>query len=142
MSATTLTKEMLLAASKLGARLFRNNTGVAWMPAGRGSNVIKIKRAGMFQCHPGDVIVRKARPVKFGLAVGSPDLVGWSPLEITEDMVGKTVAIFTGAELKTENDQPTKEQLNFNAVVREHGGRAGIVRSHDDLIALLRNYTL
>ena len=142
MNETNLVKDLMKAASELGSRLFRNNVGMGWAPAGRASNVVHVKRAGMVNCHPGDVVVRKARPLHAGLCKGSSDLIGWSPLVITEEMVGKTVAVFTGAEVKTAKGRATDEQNNFVRVVSEHGGRARVIRTKDDLIALLDSHTL
>ena len=41
------------------------------------------------------------RPVQFGLARGSADLIGWTTRTITPDMVGQRVAVFTSIEVKT-----------------------------------------
>ena len=38
--------------------------------------------------------------VKYGLGLGSPDLVGWKTLEITPELVGTRVAVFVGIEVK------------------------------------------
>ena len=43
---------------------------------------------------------RTGRPVQFGLAKGSADIVGWTTKTITEDDVGKSYAIFTSIEVK------------------------------------------
>ncbi len=49
---------------------------------------------------------RTGRPVQFGLAKGSADIVGWTTKTITEDDVGKSYAIFTSIEVKNTNWPP------------------------------------
>lgn len=128
MSETDLMRRLQKRASSLGARLFRQNTGMAW--------VGKVERGpGNFRLAPGDVVIRNARPFHAGIT-GMSDLGGWSPLVITPDMIGATVAIYTQAEVK-ENARPTKEQLAWIKAVVNAGGRAGIVRSETDLIRIL-----
>lgn len=119
-----LMKELQIAATRLGARLFRQNVGLAWV--GRAE---KIARAKSVAVRPGDVLIRAARPFKAGIA-GMSDLGGWVPVTITEDMVGKTVAVYVQVEVK-DGARPTPEQLKWIDAVRAAGGLAGI--AHDDL---------
>jgi len=44
---------------------------------------------------------------------GSPDYVGWTETEITPDMVGKKVAIFTGIEVKSSCGTLTEQQIKW-----------------------------
>lgn len=96
-----------LYASKLGLRLFRNNVG-------------------LFTTNTG-------RKVRTGLCKGSSDLIGWTPITITQDMLGKTVAVFTAVECKTEKGRASKEQLNFIEQVKANGGFAVIARGEQDI---------
>jgi len=80
------------AAPALGVLLFRNNSGVA------------------------------RRRVRFGLAVGSSDLIG---LLVPS---GRFIAI----EVKSASGKPTEEQLAFLDAVRAAGGFGAIVRSLDE----------
>jgi hypothetical protein len=74
-----------------------------------------------------------ARRCVFGLAVGSSDLVGWHTVTITEDMIGKEVAIFTGIEVKRDDGGfVSQEQTKFGAAVRRSGGLWGIARNPDE----------
>ncbi len=115
-------------ASTLGARLFRQNTGMAWVgKADRGP--------GTFRLGPNDVVIRNARPFHAGIP-GMADLGGWSPLAITPDMVGQTIAIYTQVEVK-ENGRPTGEQIAWIDAVNAAGGRAGIARTETDLARIL-----
>lgn len=128
MSETDLMRRLQVRASQLGARLFRQNTGMAW--------VGKVERGpGTFRLEPGDVVIRNARPFHAGLP-GMSDLGGWVPVEVTAAMVGTTVAICAQVEVK-ENARPTPEQLAWIKAVNKAGGRAGIARSDRDLSDIL-----
>jgi hypothetical protein len=59
-------------------------------------------------------------------------LIGWTEKEITPEMVGRKVAIFTALEVKTPTGRASKEQINFIRVVREAGGIAGIARDGEE----------
>lgn len=115
---------LLKAASLIGARLFRQNTGVGWV--GR-----------MVSNSAGTVVLAGARPLHAGLCKGSSDVIGWTPVTITADMVGKKVAVFTALELKTAGVATTTEQANFVKAVRASGGFAQVVRSVDEGLAAL-----
>lgn len=108
-------RDIMLALSKLGARVFRNNVGIAKYQADNG------------QWHR----------VKYGLATGSSDVIGLTPVEITPDMVGRTIGVFTAIEVKAGRGRSTPEQDAFISMVRERGGIAGVARSVDDAVALL-----
>lgn len=116
-----LINPILMRASAMGARLFRQNTGMAW--------VGKVIRNGH------QTIVAEARPFHAGLCVGSSDLIGWTPVTITPDMVGKQVAVFTALEVKWGTTRNSKEQIAFIGKVKESGGIAAFVRSVDDAIS-------
>lgn len=102
------------------AALFRNDNGYAVM----GGDVKKNDDG------TADVIGGRWRP--YGLQPGSADLVGWTPVLVTPDMVGKTVAVFTSLEAKTENDTVKADQVNWARQVREDGGIAKIIRAQID----------
>lgn len=117
-------------ASKLGARLFRQNSGMAWV----GNKVIRGPNS-LFKLGPGDVLIRNARPFHAGHE-GMSDLGGWVPVEVTADMVGSTVAVYTQVEVKV-NARPTDEQIAWIDAVNKAGGRAGVARSDNDLAGIL-----
>lgn len=89
----------MMEASRLGARVFRNNTGTAETKDGRF--------------------------IRFGLCVGSSDLIGIYQ--------GRFVAI----EVKRPGKNPTTEQENFINMVRKLGGIAGICTCPEDVKKLL-----
>jgi hypothetical protein len=129
MSEIALMQRLRVRASELGARLFRQNTGVGW--------VGKVERGprSFVNLGPADVVIRNARPFHAGFD-GLSDLGGWMPVVITAEMVGSTVAVYTQVEVK-ENARPTKEQLAWIKAVNAAGGRAGIAKNDNDLSTIL-----
>ena len=108
MSETDLQQRIRLAlGTRPDLRLFRNNTGTLPDP-------------------------RTGRPVQFGLARGSADLIGYRTVTITPDMVGQQVAVFTSLEVKTPTGRIRPEQTNWLHSIKRAGGIAAIVRSVDD----------
>ena len=63
--------------------------------------------------------------VRYGLCVGSSDIIGLSP-------DGRFLAV----EVKTDTGRATEAQLRFIAAVQAAGGRAGIARSAADAVAI------
>ena len=100
-----------LACSNGPVRLFRNNTGTLRDQHGR--------------------------PVTFGLAKGSADLIGWTTRTITPEMVGQQVAVFTSIEVKSATGRLRPEQQQWLEAVQAAGGIAGVARSVCDANALL-----
>ena len=90
---------ILLALSEAGCLVWRQNTG--------------------------SLPDRNGRLVRFGLCVGSSDIVG-----LCSD--GKFLAI----EVKTAIGQPTDAQLRFIQAVQRQGGRAGIARSAAEAVEI------
>lgn len=113
-------------ASSLGARLFRQNSGMGWV-----GKAEKSWPGRVVTLRAGDVVIRNARPFHAGVP-GMSDLGGWVPVKITPEMVGSTVAVYAQVEVKVDT-RPTKEQTAWIAAVNEAGGRAGIARNETDL---------
>lgn len=80
---------------------------------------------------------KTGRPVQFGLARGSADLIGWRTVTVTPDMVGQRLAVFTSIEVKTPTGRLTPQQRNWMQAVLAAGGIAGVARSISDAIALV-----
>lgn len=130
MSEKHLLNAVSIYFTELGGRIFRNNIGMAY--AGRG----KPYRAQMpvsVRIEPGDVVLRQAVPIKYGLHVGSGDSIGWRPVVITPEMVGTTIAQFCSVESKYGSTATTPEQKNWCDVVNRAGGYAKIIHSIDEL---------
>lgn len=111
MSESTVLRQVHIGLVEAGSRVFRNNVGVLQ------------DRFGQY--------------VSYGLCRGSSDLIGWTPIIVTPEMVGKKVAVFTACEVKDKKGRATMEQENFIAVVGAAGGIAFIVRSDADAITRL-----
>lgn len=111
---TKIQNRILLALSEAGCTVWRNETSGAWVGK-------QIHRDG------DQVTLTNARMITFGLAVGSSDIVGIAPN-------GRFLAI----EVKTSTGRATKEQLRFIEAVNNAGGIAGIARSVEDALNLIR----
>ena len=110
MTEQALQQRILLALGRGAARLWRNNTGM--------------------------LRDQQGRPVRFGLCKGSADLIGYTTVTVTPEMVGQRLAVFTAVEVKTPTGRPTPEQAAFLDHIRQAGGRAGIARSVDDAVRI------
>ena len=112
---TTLQQQIRLAlGTRNDLRLFRNQVGQLPDP-------------------------RTGRPVQFGLARGSADLIGWRTITITPEMVGTQLAVFTSIEVKTPTGRVRPEQHAWLGAVQAAGGIAGVARSVADAHAILKN---
>ena len=98
-SEANVMNDCLLALSGAGCLAWRNNTG--------------------------QLPDRDGRPIKFGLHVGSSDIIGVAP-------DGRFLAV----ECKTAIGQPTDAQNRFVKAVIAKGGRAGIARCADDAVKI------
>lgn len=94
-------------------RLFRINSGMGW--AGE-----VVRRT------PDCIILKNPRPLH-AAPEGWPDLCGWTMTEITLDMVGQRVAIFTGEEVKVTG-RLSKKQRAFQRIIESMGGIFKVVR--------------
>lgn len=114
MTEAAIQQQVRLALARAGSVAFRNNIGAYTDP-------------------------KTGRVIKYGVCnPGGSDLIGWTPVLVTPDMVGQTIALFTAVEVKTPTGRPTEHQLNFIAQVLQAGGLAGIARSAADAVAILR----
>lgn len=91
---------IMVSLSEKGCVVWRNNVGVLKNAAGI--------------------------PIKFGLCVGSSDIIGIAPC-------GRFLAI----EVKTDKGKPSPDQIRFIEAIKRKGGIAGIARSASDAVALL-----
>ena len=77
------------------------------------------------------------RKIHYGLCTGSSDLIGWTRKTVTQDMVGKEVAIFTAIEIKTPGGRGSTAQKHFLLAVGIEGGLAGYAHSEEDAINII-----
>ena len=100
MNESVITKKIMIALSEAGCLIYRNNTGM-----------LKDQRG---------------TPVRFGLCVGSSDLIGIAP-------DGRFLAV----EVKAPKGRVTDKQQSFINNVIQQGGLAGVARSVNDALAII-----
>ena len=118
---TKLGKHISLMASQLGHRIFRNNRGESWI-----GKAVFFSKPAKIEVFPGDVVIRNAKRIQFGLVNGAGDFIGYSS-------AGKFISI----ELKTETGKIRPEQIAFSDAVKKAGGIAGIIRTEEEGFELL-----
>lgn len=119
-SEKAIQNETLVALSELPETLvFRNNTGSAWQ-----GRRVKLPVGSMVEVEDGMVILRNARPVRFGLE-GSADIVGSH----------KGHALMT--EIKAELGVQAQVQRDFEVAWKKAGGIYIIARSPSEAIEKL-----
>lgn len=79
-------------------------------------------------------------PFTYGMGIGVSDLIGFTDIVVTQDMVGKSLPVFTALEVKTQTGRPSQEQLNFINLVNTHNGVAGIVRSQEEVEEIIKKW--
>ena len=80
-------------------RLWRVNCGMAWASNNieKGRGFIKLWSPRVF----------------YGMPAGTPDLIGFESIVITDDMVGKRICVAVGSELKaTKGDKLKPNHIN------------------------------
>lgn len=107
-----------LASVEQNERLFRINSGLAWTSSP--AETTHVMREMSVKVYRGDMILRRARPFH-GAPPGFPDMIGWQTVEITPEMVGQKIAVFTGVEVKATGDL-SPEQRRFRDVLEAMGG--------------------
>jgi hypothetical protein len=90
----------------------------------------------LFRNNTGTLRDQHGRPVSFGLARGSADLIGWTIRTVTPEMVGTQVAVFTSIEVKTPTGRLRPEQQQWLDAVQAAGGIAGVARSVEDALRI------
>ncbi len=104
---SALVNRLLLACSRLGVRLWRNNCG--------------------------QLQARNGQWVRYGVAnPGGSDLIGYVPVTITPAHVGQTLAVFVAIEAKTTTGTLRPEQRQFLNVVGAHGAITCVARAIED----------
>jgi len=119
------TMRLILQQSSGDVRLFRNSVGLFWA-----GTPVRLKS--------GDVLLKNPRAVQCGLCPGSSDLIGWVSRTITAADVGQTVAVFAAVEVKSATGKASAVQRQFIGVVSDMGGVAGVARSVDDAMKILK----
>lgn len=113
-SEADIQRQIMLALSEADCTIWRQNTGLAWV----GDAVMLAN---------GDVLLKKPRRLHVGLCNGSSDLIGIMP-------DGRFLAV----EVKSKTGRVSIDQDRFIEVVKQRGGVAGVCRSKEDAIKLIR----
>lgn len=133
LSETNVGKLIQLALGKIpGVRMFRNNSGFCWI----GQSKVFSKRTEVI-VNPGDVLIKQGRPFHAGLCTGSSDFIGLKSITITPEHVGKTLAVFTAAEIKTKSGRATSEQIAFLNMVNKLGGIGFIATDENEAVEFI-----
>lgn len=109
--------EIRMAISPYGT-FFRANVGQAWT----GSAIHYLSN--------GDILIKNGRPFSTGLPKGFPDLFGFT--------IQNGLPIFSGLEVKNANGRIRKEQQHMIDFLQSRNCKAGIVRSVDEAIKLVK----
>lgn len=117
MSEHAIQNEIWNSLAKPACRTFRANVGQAWT----GSECIKLAN--------GDMLIKNPRLFKTGLPTGFSDLFGLVQHTVTEEDVGKALALFYAIEVKAPKGKLSEQQERFLAAMTMCGARAGVARS-------------
>lgn len=131
-AAANVMSRMWVALSVAGATMFRNNVAQAVV-----GEITMARARGSVMLNPGDAVVRSARWLHAGLQKGSGDLIGWTEVVVTAEMVGQKVAVFTSVEAKHGSGRSTTEQKRWRKNVLDAGGFAGEARNDVDALAII-----
>jgi hypothetical protein len=120
---------------------------------------IKLEAAAKYRSHLwrnniGAVLDAVGRLVRYGLAnesavmngrLKSGDRIGITPIVITQDMVGKTVGVFTSIEVKKEDwnykaTEREKAQLAWIELIKEKGGIADFANSKQQYVDVVKDW--
>jgi len=101
-------KKIIVSVQNAGSIVFKNNVGYAQKT---------------------DPNTGKKYWIRFGLCEGSSDLIGITPVTITQGMVGKTVGVFTAIEVKKDVNKSydkhrMETQQRFIDFINRNGGFA------------------
>lgn len=118
--------------------MFRLNTGRAWL-----SNIGPKK--GVQRLTDGSVKILAPRSIAIGLGlvngdpvVGAADLIGRTTIEVTPEMVGKKIAVFTSLEAKrTSGGTVSEDQARWRKLTLDAGGIAGVFTSPEEAEAII-----
>ena len=117
----------------------------------------KLFRCVMFRNNVGAFKGANGSWVRYGLANDSKqmnkknksgDLIGWTPIVITPEMIGHTIPVFTSIETKKEGYKPSGQkqlehhegQENWRDSILRAGGIAAIVDSAESAVGVIKEW--
>ena len=92
----------------------------------------------LFRNNVGMLLDINGTPVKYGLCVGSSDIIGLKAVTITEEMVGQQIAQFVSIEVKSEKGKLSPAQENWLQMVEAMGGVAVVIKSITEINKIIR----
>lgn len=117
--------QILAEANKYSnVKLWPNPVGFAYV----GDNVREYKEGSNNY-----IVLKNPRRVKYGLAPGSADCIGFKIERVSMYKIPRFLAI----EIKSPKDWLRDKQSNFANMLRESGAIAGLARSLEDLPDIL-----
>lgn len=125
MTETTLVRRLMMHASTLGGRWFREQVG---------RYRLALPHCAMCQAH--------GRVLSSGWCVGASDVLGWTPHTVREADIGRVISVMTAFECKVGRNVTTTEQGAFLSAVQQQGGIAAVVRTLADANAAVDRYIL
>lgn len=133
-------QRLIWGAVGLLCSLFRVNTGRAYV-SGMGP-------AGVSKLSDNSILMKAARPIGMGytnprgeIVTGVSDLNGWTTIEITPEMVGKKIAVYTSIETKrTKGGRTSADQEAWIQKVTEAGGIAFVANNAQTAVKQLTNW--
>lgn len=79
----------------------------------------------------------QGNPITLGVP-GVLDLIGYTMMTVTQEMVGKSLPIFTAIDAKVGKDITRQTQKDFIAAITAAGGIIGVAKSIEDLQIILK----
>ncbi|HAV7961484.1 TPA: hypothetical protein JK846_003598 [Escherichia coli] len=133
-------QRLIWGAVGLLCSLFRVNTGRAYV-SGLGP-------AGVSKLSDNSILMKAARPIGMGftnprgeIVTGVSDLNGWTTVEITPEMVGQKIAVYTSIETKrTKGGRTSSDQVDWIQKVTEAGGIAFVANNAQSALSQLTDW--
>jgi len=133
------TKRIMLGVNKL-CKLFRNNTGRAYQGSGK---PIRVQKPTKMLMVPGDVLLKCARIIDFGLMKGSGDTIGITTKIVDDAFIekyrDKPIGILTTIEVKTPTGKLSPEQKHWIKRIKELGGLAGMATDVEGALKIIND---
>lgn len=132
-------KQIWAKLSKLGGRFFRINTGRAWLSSLGPRGCTKT---------PQGMLIKQPRSIALGFSTtsgesvtGTLDLNGYITVEITPEMVGSKIAVYSVFDAKrSEGGKRTQEQQETIDRVNAAGGIAGFANSPEEAELVVKQW--
>jgi hypothetical protein len=117
--------QTLIEANKMpGVKLWPNPVGLGYL-----GTVVSEYQEGKDNF----IVLKNPRRMKFGLAKGSSDCIGFKSVELS----GYNIPRFCALEIKAGTDRLKPQQKNYQNMILESGGIAGVVRSPADITRIM-----